>query len=84
MSSTRKELADRLKQIYYNKDFVCGVISILHTESAMKVMLDYIDTANELAEDISSDELILLALHLRDQEDDKGNKEKRKIVAAML
>ena len=83
MSTVRKKLAEKLKLQYYNKEFVCGVLCILKTESAMKLMLDYIETAEELEDSVTSDDLILLAMHLR-EEDDKIIKDKRKIVAAVL
>lgn len=68
-SSVKKELISELRKIYDNKDFVCGVVSNAGYENAWSVMLDFIRTARRLGDDITSDNLLLLSLDLREEEE---------------
>lgn len=80
----RLDLMRELKNIYDDKDFVCGSVSIARTPENWKEMLDYIHITQEDGEVISSDDLLLLALSLRKEADDRSRRILGKNVAAML
>ena len=83
--NVKRKLMIELKKIYDDKDFVCSTISIAKTEKAWRTILDYIHTAKEYGDDISSDNIQLIAIHLRDEEDKKQQaKTRRRIAAATL
>ena len=70
--------------IYDNKDFVCGVVSNAGYEHAWSILLDYIRTAKQLGEDLSTDNLLLLSLDLRDDEEKRINNHHFRTSAAMF
>ena len=74
----RGQLMEELKKIYNDKDFVCGTSSILGYESTRKSMLDFIQTAKSRGDDITSDNVLLLAMRLRDEEDSRREIRQRK------
>ena len=79
------ELIEELKQIYNDKDFVCSTIDIAKSQKSINTILDYIKTSKELGDELTSDDIQLLAIHLRNEEDKKEReKAKRRIVAAVL
>lgn len=57
----KRKLFDKLKEIYNDKDFVCGVISNTKTDEERQVIIDYIDKG----EDVTSDKITLLGLNLK-------------------
>ena len=64
MNDTRTELIKELREIWDNKDFVCGAISNAGTEDAWEEMYDYIMGKKKSRELITSDEILLLSLEL--------------------
>ena len=78
----KKELVQELRAIYDNKDFVCGAISNAGGEDAWKVMLDYIRTSKQLGDSLTSDDILLLSLDLR--EDNTALTQKKNVRVAML
>jgi hypothetical protein len=63
MSDTKKikrQLFDRLKAYYPDKDFVCGVISNTKNDEDRLKIVDYMDNG----EDVSVENIILLSLDL--------------------
>lgn len=64
MSEIKKELIKELKEIWDNKDFVCGAICNAGTEESMEEMYNYIINAKESSEEITSDEILLVSLGL--------------------
>ena len=80
----KSELVRELRNIYDNKDFVCGVVSNAGYEHAWSILLDYIRTANRLGEDISTDHLLLLSLDLRDEEEKHIHHHRPRTTAAMF
>ena len=80
----KSELVKELRSIYDNKDFVCGVVSNAGYEHAWSILLDYIRTAKQLGEDLSTDNLLLLSLDLRDDEDKRINNHHLRTSAAMF
>ena len=83
-TKTKSELIKELRNIYDNKDFVCGVISNAGYERAWSIILDYIRTAKRLGEDISTDNLLLLSLDLRDDEEKHISNHRPRTSAAMF
>ena len=81
----RKRLMYELKKICDDKDFVCGVSSILGKEALRKKMLEYIDAACKNGDEITSENIIRLAMIFR-EEDQKSVQSgiKRKVAAAVL
>ncbi|MBR1634263.1 MAG: hypothetical protein IJ682_04275 [Lachnospiraceae bacterium] len=67
----RLKLMRELKSIYDNKDFVCGVICIAGSRRIWQELLNYIYFAQEGGEEVSSDNIQLLALALRRESDEK-------------
>lgn len=58
----RKELFDKLKNIYDNKDFVIGVLTIAQHPEDMKTIIDFIDAG----EDVTPSNIIALSVLLDD------------------
>lgn len=77
MSEIKKELIKELKEIWDNKDFVCGAICNAGTEESMEEMYNYIINAKESSEEITSDEILLMSLGLSS---DNEHKDKRQAV----
>ena len=81
--SVKNRLVHELKEIYDNKDFVCGAVSNAGDEKAWEVMLDFIKTARQQGEALSSDDILLLSLDLG-EEFRKSDKQKKGLKIAML
>ena len=81
-NDVRKELATELKRIYNDKDFVYGVLAILNTGEHMQIMIDFIRESKENRDVITSDNIIILAMKLA--EDDTIVKNTKRQVVAML
>lgn len=64
LSKTGKELMSMLKEIRYDRDFVCGVMSNAPTDEAWGKMIDYIKIARRKGDFVSSDELSALSIVL--------------------
>ena len=77
MSEIKKELIKELKEIWDNKDFVCGAICNAGTEESIEEMYNYIINAKESSEEITSDEILLVSLGLSS---DNEHKDKRQAV----
>lgn len=60
MSTIKRQLFDRLRAFYNDKDFVVGVISIAAAEENYQKILDFMDTE----EDISAESIIALSVLL--------------------
>ena len=73
MNNLKKELMTELKQIWNNKDFVCGAMSNASTEENWLYMLDYIKESKKTGKAVSSDDILLLSLAL--SSDEKSSKE---------
>lgn len=86
MSKNKEKLIQELKAIYDNKDFVVGTISALGSENAIAKMLNFIQTAKARGDELISDNLLLLALNIRKDEDAGKEKsaKRRSVAAAML
>ena len=82
-SEVKSELIRELRNIYENKDCVCGVVSNAGYEHAWSRILDYIKTAKSLGEPLSSDNLLLLSLELRDEEEKQSNRHFKASVAML-
>lgn len=84
--SIRKKLMAELKNIYDDKDFVCSTSSILGNERNRKKMLEFLQAAKERGEDVTSDDVLLMAMEMREEEDNRrGSRGKKRYVrAAML
>lgn len=67
MSNTGKELMQLLKEIYNNKDFVCGAMSVAGSEDAWEKMRDYIMCARENGHQVTSDDILALSLFLKEE-----------------
>ena len=80
----RQKLADKLREIYDDKDFVFCTIAIAKTERAWTTILDFIETSEKLEENISSDNIQILALRLRDEADRRDGLSASNIKVAML
>ncbi len=63
-SDCSRELVNELKQIWNNKDFVCGVLCNAGGSDAWMTMLEYIREAKKSDKKLTSDEIILLSLDL--------------------
>ncbi len=66
----RRELMKELKNIYDNEDFVCSTVDIARTEDAWNTIIDYIRTARLNGDNVTSDEIQLIAIRLREENDD--------------
>ncbi|BAK46032.1 ribonuclease HI [Clostridium sp. SY8519] len=64
LSETGKKLADKLKQLYDNPDYICGVMSNAPGDENWKVLLNYMDTAERLSEAVTSDDILALSVAL--------------------
>lgn len=53
-------LFDKLKDFYHDKDFVCGVSSMVETDKERQAIIDYMDKG----ENVTTSNIILLALSL--------------------
>lgn len=73
MNNLKKELMTELKQIWDNKDFVCGAMSNAATEENWLYMLDYIKESKRTGKTVNSDDILLLSLAL--SSDEKSSKE---------
>ncbi len=81
----RQELMIELKNIYNDKDFVFSTLDIAKTEHAWHTLLDFIQTAKKQGDTLTSDNIQLAAIHLRDEEDKKSQERiKRKVTAAIF
>jgi hypothetical protein len=70
LSKISEELKNRLVSFYDNRDFLIGVMSNVKTDEKRQKMIDFMDKAEEVGDEITSDDLILLSVVL-------GNKEKK-------
>lgn len=70
LSKISEELKNRLVRFYDNRDFLIGVMSNVKTDEKRQKMIDFMDKAEEVGDEITSDDLILLSVVL-------GNKEKK-------
>lgn len=77
MNNIKKDLIYELRQIWNNKDFVCGVMSNAGSEESWEKMYQYIVNAKESGEEITSDEILLMSLGLSSNNE---NIDKRKAV----
>lgn len=68
LTNTESKLMKLLKEIYDDKDFVCGTMTILKTDRNRSVMVDYILTAKAKGLSIESDDILKLALILKNEE----------------
>ena len=68
LSATGKTLMSLLKEIDDDHDFVCGSMSNAVTESAWKKMIDFIQTAKQQGDSISTDDILALSLVLSEHE----------------
>jgi len=75
MSEIKKELIKELKEIWDNKDFVCGAICNAGTEESMEEMYNYIINAKESGEEITSDEILLVSLGLSSNNEHKDKRQ---------
>ena len=83
--SIRKKLMEELKNIYNDKDFVCSTSSILGDEKNRRKMLEFLQAAKEHGEDVTSDDVLLLAMKMRDEEDNRReSRMKKKYVKAAI
>ena len=64
MSDTGNTLMKLLKEIYNDRDFVCGSMTVAGTEENWQEMIDFINTARERNDEITSDDLAALAVAL--------------------
>lgn len=78
-----RKLMRELKSVYDDRDFVCGTLSIAQTTENWLELLDYIEMTREDGEEVSSDNIILLALALH-KETIAKNERRGKVAAAML
>ena len=69
-SNVKADLVRELRQIYDNKDFVIGVVSNAGGETAWREMLDFILTAKDRGDYISSDDLLMLSVKMHREETD--------------
>ena len=83
VDNTRFRLMNELKTIYDNKNFVCGTISIAGYEEIWSMILDYIHSLQEQGEEISSDDIQLLALKLRKEYDEQNASTMQDLMVAM-
>lgn len=74
MNDIKSRLISLLKKIYDNHDFVCGTMSNCGTEDAWKELYDYITYAKDQNKTITSDEILLLSLHLGEKKSLNSNK----------
>lgn len=56
----RKELISKLKGIFYNKDFVTGVLSNATHPDDRKTLIEFINNG----QDVTPENIILLSVHL--------------------
>ncbi len=64
ISETGKQLMDMLKEIWYDRDFVCGTMSNAPNDAAWKKMIDYIQIAKRRGEEVTSDDILALSIVL--------------------
>lgn len=67
LSETGKKLADKLKQLYDNPDYICGVMSNAPGDDNWRLLLDYMDTAERLYEEVTSDDILALSVVLSEK-----------------
>ena len=80
----KKELMIELKNIYDDESFVCSTMDIARTPKAWSEILDYIKTARSKGDVVTSDDIQLIAIHLRDKEDKRKQLQTKRRVAAIL
>ena len=82
----KRTLMQELKKIYDDKDFVCGTVTIAQNESNWRKILDYIRISEQEEQEVSSDDVLALALVLRKESDSGSSKGRKysKVAAAML
>ncbi len=59
----KRELFDKLKEFYADRDFVCGVVSNTQNDEDRQTIIDFIDNS----ENATVEEIILLSLHLKNE-----------------
>ena len=64
MNNIKKELIYELRQIWDNKDFVCGAMSNAGSEKAWEEMYNYLISAKESGDKVTSDEILLMSIGL--------------------
>lgn len=67
----KKKLIMTLKGIRDDDDFILGVVSIANSSEMIAAVLDYIRLKNDNNKDVSSDDILALALALRNDADEK-------------
>ena len=61
LTEVEKELVEKLRIIWNDKEFVIGVLSFLESDEERKHVLDFIQNKN----DVTSDDVIYLVLSIR-------------------
>ena len=72
MNGNETKLRERLKHIWDDKDFINGTICLLEDELYVSKMIDYLEIAKERGDEVTSDDVLALAL-IFDKERDNIN-----------
>ena len=82
----RLELMRKLKEIYDDRDFVCGTVSVARDPEIWVELLHCIKVLEDEEERISSDDILALALILRKEADERKASvpSHKKVSVAML
>ena len=67
LSETSLKLIERLEELWDDREFVIGIMSMAKTEEERAVVLDYIENGR----DVSTDTVSVLAVHLSNQRKQK-------------
>lgn len=62
MNGNETKLRERLKHIWNDKDFINGTICLLEDELHISKMIDYLEIAEERGDEVTSDDVLALAL----------------------
>lgn len=55
-----------LRDVYDDDDFVEGVIAVAREEENRRVIIDFIAHAKDVGDEVTSDDLLMLAIYLAD------------------
>lgn len=60
LTKTEVRLTDKLLAVWDDAEFVAGILAYLESDEERQAMLDYIDESEE----VTTEELVLLSLHI--------------------
>lgn len=77
LSKMGEDLANKLKTISQDEDFIIGILSNIKSDAERGKMIDFIDIAKRRGDELTTDDLVMLSLILAKENNDNKQSSRR-------